>query len=150
MPKKTEIYVSKISRRTDPDDLRDFFKKCGKIRNVNVKNGYAFIVIPIMKTCARIINVNRNSMIIRMPKPLLKIWTANPSTARKSLSSLLAKKRTAEAKDLRQKMSATIAAKAVIGKEISFFIVFFPSFLVFVPPAPCPSVSLSQQQSMQF
>eukprot|EP00331_Platyophrya_macrostoma_P035033 CAMPEP_0176451026 /NCGR_PEP_ID=MMETSP0127-20121128/27538_1 /TAXON_ID=938130 /ORGANISM="Platyophrya macrostoma, Strain WH" /LENGTH=98 /DNA_ID=CAMNT_0017838897 /DNA_START=22 /DNA_END=318 /DNA_ORIENTATION=+ len=44
MPSKNpEIYVSKISRRTDPEDLRDFFKKCGKIRNVNVKNGYAFI-----------------------------------------------------------------------------------------------------------
>lgn len=42
--KNPQIYVAGFSRRTNEDDLEDSFRKYGKIRDVVIKKGYAFIV----------------------------------------------------------------------------------------------------------
>lgn len=42
--KNSQIYVSRFSRSTNEDDLNDLFKEFGKIREISMKNGYAFIV----------------------------------------------------------------------------------------------------------
>ena len=42
--RNSQIYVSKFSRSTNEDDLNDHFKEFGRIRDVSLKNGYAFIV----------------------------------------------------------------------------------------------------------
>jgi len=41
--KNPQIYVAGFSRRTNEDDLEDSFRKYGKIRDVVIKKGYAFI-----------------------------------------------------------------------------------------------------------
>lgn len=42
--KTSQIYVSRFSRSTTEDDLQDHFKGCGKIKEISMKNGYAFVV----------------------------------------------------------------------------------------------------------
>lgn len=42
--KNLQVYVAGYSRRTRSDDLEDLFKKFGKIRNVVMKERFAFIV----------------------------------------------------------------------------------------------------------
>lgn len=42
--KNSQVYVSGFSRRTNEDDLEDAFRKYGKIRDVVMKNRYAFVV----------------------------------------------------------------------------------------------------------
>ena len=42
--KNPQIYVSRLSRRVSKDDLADAFKQFGKIREILLKNGFAFIV----------------------------------------------------------------------------------------------------------
>ena len=42
--KNSQVYVSRFSRSTGEDDLNDNFKQFGKIREISMKNGYAFIV----------------------------------------------------------------------------------------------------------
>ncbi len=42
--RNSQVYVSRFSRNTTEDDLNDNFKQYGKIREVSMKNGYAFIV----------------------------------------------------------------------------------------------------------
>ena len=39
----TQIYVAKLSRRTNEEDLRLGFSKFGRINSVSLKQGYAFI-----------------------------------------------------------------------------------------------------------
>lgn len=41
--KNPQIYVSRLPRKATSDDLKDLFKKYGKIREILLKNGYAFI-----------------------------------------------------------------------------------------------------------
>lgn len=41
---KTKIYVGKIPKDSKSSDLEDAFSKYGKINNVEMKNGFAFIV----------------------------------------------------------------------------------------------------------
>jgi RNA recognition motif-containing protein len=41
--KNPQVFVSRFPRRTTSDDIRDSFKKFGKIRDVNMKSGFAFI-----------------------------------------------------------------------------------------------------------
>eukprot|EP01016_Furgasonia_blochmanni_P032748 TRINITY_DN3379_c0_g1_i2.p4 TRINITY_DN3379_c0_g1~~TRINITY_DN3379_c0_g1_i2.p4 ORF type:complete len:102 (+),score=26.67 TRINITY_DN3379_c0_g1_i2:113-418(+) len=41
--KNTQVYVSRLPKRVTRDDLKDLFKKFGKIRDVSIKRGYAFI-----------------------------------------------------------------------------------------------------------
>jgi len=41
--KNPQIYIRGFSRRTTRDDVKDAFRKCGKIREVQLKNGYAFV-----------------------------------------------------------------------------------------------------------
>ena len=41
--KSKQIFVTRISKRTSSQDLRDVFKKYGHIRNVSMKRSYAFI-----------------------------------------------------------------------------------------------------------
>jgi len=41
--KNPQLYIRGFSRRTTRDDLKDAFRKYGKIREVQLKNGYAFI-----------------------------------------------------------------------------------------------------------
>lgn len=43
--KNSQIYVARFSRSTNEDDLSEHFKEFGKIKDISVKNGYAFIVI---------------------------------------------------------------------------------------------------------
>lgn len=43
-PKTSQIYVSRFSRSTVEDDLHEHFKNCGKIKEISMKNGYAFVV----------------------------------------------------------------------------------------------------------
>ena len=38
-----QIFVTRISKRTSSQDLRDVFRKYGHIRNVSMKRSYAFI-----------------------------------------------------------------------------------------------------------
>jgi RNA recognition motif-containing protein len=38
-----QIFVTRISRRTNSQDLRDVFRRYGHIRNVSMKRSYAFI-----------------------------------------------------------------------------------------------------------
>lgn len=46
--KNSQIYVARFSRSTNEDDLNENFKQFGKIKEISMKNGYAFIVkIPI-------------------------------------------------------------------------------------------------------
>lgn len=42
--KNSQIYVARFSRNTNEDDLNDSFKQYGKIKEISMKNGYAFIV----------------------------------------------------------------------------------------------------------
>lgn len=42
--KNSQVYVSRFSRNTTEDDLSDAFKQYGKIREISMKNGYAFLV----------------------------------------------------------------------------------------------------------
>ena len=39
----TQIYIRGIPRRIEEDDLRDLFDKFGKIKDISIKNGFAFI-----------------------------------------------------------------------------------------------------------
>lgn len=41
--KGTQIFVTKLSRDTTRDDLRDLFRKYGKIREISIKRSYAFV-----------------------------------------------------------------------------------------------------------
>ena len=41
--KSKQIFVTRISKRTSSQDLRDVFRKYGHIRNVSMKRSYAFI-----------------------------------------------------------------------------------------------------------
>ena len=42
--KNSQIYVARFSRSTNEEDLNDHFKGFGKIKEISMKNGYAFIV----------------------------------------------------------------------------------------------------------
>ena len=42
-PNFTQVYVNGISRSTSADDLEQLFEKCGSIRDIVIKNKYAFI-----------------------------------------------------------------------------------------------------------
>jgi RNA recognition motif-containing protein len=42
-PRSKQIFVTRISRRTNSQDLRDVFRRYGHIRNVSMKRSYAFI-----------------------------------------------------------------------------------------------------------
>ncbi len=39
----TQVYVAKLSRRTREEDLKDSFSKFGRIKNITLKQSYAFI-----------------------------------------------------------------------------------------------------------
>ena len=45
--KNPDVYVAKYPKRTTSDDLKDLFKKYGKVRKVLLKDGFAFIVFYI-------------------------------------------------------------------------------------------------------
>lgn len=38
------VYIRGFSKRTVKEDIKDTFRKYGKIRDINMKNGYAFVV----------------------------------------------------------------------------------------------------------
>ena len=42
--KNPQVYVAKFPKESTADDLKDLFKKYGRIREILFKNGYAFIV----------------------------------------------------------------------------------------------------------
>ncbi len=42
--KGVQVYVAGFSRRTNRDDLKDLFRKFGKIRDIILKERYAFLV----------------------------------------------------------------------------------------------------------
>jgi len=42
--KNPQVYVRGFSRRSTKDDLKDIFRKYGKIKEVQLKNDFAFIV----------------------------------------------------------------------------------------------------------
>ena len=62
--KNPQVYVRGFSRRTGREELKDAFKKYGKIRDINVKNGYAFIVSPFPPPtdCAGIRRLSRRRL----------------------------------------------------------------------------------------
>jgi len=39
----TQVYVAKLHRRTNEDDIRDAFSKYGRIKQIVVKHSYAFV-----------------------------------------------------------------------------------------------------------
>jgi len=41
--KHCQIFVTKLPRDTTREDLRELFRKYGKIREISVKRGYAFV-----------------------------------------------------------------------------------------------------------
>jgi RNA recognition motif-containing protein len=41
---KTKIFVGKIPKESKSSDLEDAFTKFGKINNVEMRNGFAFVV----------------------------------------------------------------------------------------------------------
>ena len=41
--KGCQIFVTKLPRDTTRDDLKDLFRKYGKIREISIKRGYAFV-----------------------------------------------------------------------------------------------------------
>ena len=41
---KTRVYVGRLSHRATEDDLDYKFGKYGRIRNIDLKRGYAFVV----------------------------------------------------------------------------------------------------------
>ena len=41
--RNNQIFVTRISRRTSSQDLKDAFKKYGHIKNVSMKRSYAFV-----------------------------------------------------------------------------------------------------------
>ena len=43
--KNSQIYIRGFPRQTSKDELKDTFRDFGRIRDVNLLNGYAFIVI---------------------------------------------------------------------------------------------------------
>ena len=42
--KNLQVYVAKFPKKYNADDLKDLFKKYGRVREILLKNGYAFIV----------------------------------------------------------------------------------------------------------
>jgi len=44
---KTKIFVGKLPKDTSKSDLEDSFNKFGKIKDIEMRNGFAFIVILI-------------------------------------------------------------------------------------------------------
>ena len=44
MPNRCRIYVGRLSRKTRVRDLEDLFDRYGRIRDVEMKHDYAFIV----------------------------------------------------------------------------------------------------------
>jgi len=52
MATHNQVYVAKLSRNVSENDLKEKFNKFGKIKEVALKRGYAFIVdfsMPIIK-----------------------------------------------------------------------------------------------------
>ena len=45
MSNKCRIYIGRLSRRTRARDLEDKFERYGRIRDVEMKSDYAFIVM---------------------------------------------------------------------------------------------------------
>lgn len=46
MPNRCRIYVGGLSRRTGTRTLEKIFERYGRIRDLDLKTDYAFIVIP--------------------------------------------------------------------------------------------------------
>jgi len=41
-----QLYIGNLSSDAREDDIKDFFQKLGRIRTVNIKQGFAFVVSP--------------------------------------------------------------------------------------------------------
>jgi len=64
-----QVYIAGFSRRTSYDDIKDLFRKFGKIRDLIMKERYAFVVRFFLKSRLFV----RNMMIIEMlMTPLMK------------------------------------------------------------------------------
>jgi len=44
MSKNPQVFVTKLSRDVDEEELRYNFKKYGRIRDISLKRGFAFVV----------------------------------------------------------------------------------------------------------
>ena len=53
------IYVGRVSRRTQLKDLEHVFGKYGRIRDIDIKHDYAFIVIFIIFRNTKILGTQR-------------------------------------------------------------------------------------------
>jgi len=42
---ETQIFIRGFAPKTQQEDLKEAFKKFGKIKDIIIKNGYGFIVI---------------------------------------------------------------------------------------------------------
>ena len=55
--KSHQIFVRGFGNRTNEQDLKSMFKKYGKIRDVNMKGTYAFVVMKIQLKIKKNINI---------------------------------------------------------------------------------------------
>lgn len=66
------MFVGRLSHRAGERDVERFFKGYGRIREINMKNGFAFIVRPI--TCRNVFDYIRFKSFLNFSREFVRFY----------------------------------------------------------------------------